>query len=162
MARPKRDQRASWCALNHMHGPHGAKSPEPCPGWDEDPKATHRKAPNVKQAVKRDVERAVEVLNAKAERLGWTRRFRLDVGSHSNGVQHKLEHIVPELAHPLQSIPIGPTFNAAAKYLETFGVALDTALSERDRARLAAARGDSRMTHDPDARGVRRAGEGSI
>ena len=116
--------------------------------------------------MKRDVEKAVEALNAKAERLGWERRFSLRAGSHTNGVQHVLEENVSWLAHPLSTTKIGATYGAAAKYLEAFGDAMTAALGERERERIDIMSGEaSRPAHrvyDPDARGFRRAGEAVI
>lgn len=103
------------------------------------------------------VESAVSALNAKCERLGWSRRYRLDAGSGPNGVQHCLEELVPELAHPVRRVQIGRTFREASTFLEAVDFGLEAALSERLARRTEVATSSVRMSFaDPDARSVRR------
>ena len=116
------------------------------------------------QSTKSTVERMIIELNAKSEKLGWARRFDLRPGSNSNGVQHRMEHFLPDFVHPVRVVPIGATYAEALRYLETFADAMETSLAEREIGRSEVLSGESdrpvrTIYHDPDSRSARRAGE---
>jgi hypothetical protein len=87
------------------------------------------------QSTKALAESAVSDLNAKAERLGWARRFELRPGSNANGVRHSMDVILPELAHPAGNIKLGSTYREALIHLGAMNEVLNQALAERKMAR---------------------------
>lgn len=84
---------------------------------------------------KKTVERAVEALNDKAERLGWTRRFELRPGSSANGVWHALEENFPGVKDPITVTKIGRSYREALGYVETMNHALLAGVAEREMSR---------------------------
>lgn len=111
------------------------------------------------------VERAIAELNDHAERLGWERRYRLEAGSNANGVQHRLETIVPQRSDPTRRQVIGNTYSKALRYVEAMIHLAADAGMERATSRataLASGRDSNGFPSgmmDPDARS-RRPGEG--
>lgn len=104
------------------------------------------------ESTKTHAQSAVADLNAKAERLGWARRFELLPGSNTNGVRHSMDVNVPELAHPVTNIDLGPTYREALLRLEAMNTMLNQALAERSRDRhtILSGGGDLIRTVEPE------------
>jgi hypothetical protein len=118
-----KDNRASWCSIQYLHGPHGAKSPEPCPGYTPD-QARLTKGPKTMPTTAADVRRAVAKLSVMAKMAGVEREFRYIPGSGSMGIAHVLEEYREDSTIP-HVIKIGRTYAEAERYLEAMADGLD-------------------------------------
>jgi hypothetical protein len=118
-----KDNRASWCSIQYLHGPHGAKSPEPCPGYAPD-QARPKKGSKTMPTTHSDVRTSLAKLSLAAKRAGVEREFRYIPGSGTMGISHVLEEYRDGSPIP-HIIKIGRTYAEAERYLEAMADGLD-------------------------------------
>ncbi len=166
---------ASWCSLGYIHGPHGVKSKEPCPGLSEARRPT--KGPTMERSTRKTVLDAVMRYQRALESIGIVGAATVQWGSLANGVSHQMEFRSPDLQHP-EVESIGRTYEAAERHVNAAAAAIEftaRAMKRRD-ARTALPTGRDQpfrqeyviikraqpepdqvpLLHDPDARGARR------
>ncbi len=157
-----KDERAPWCGLNHLHGPHGAKSKTPCPGY-EPPRPTKRRGPHM--STRADVLAAVRRYQAALFSIGIEGAATVAWGSAPNGVSHALEFRSPDLQHP-EVESLGRTYRQAEAHVSSMAAAIEFTSRQMKRQKVEAAKAYVRQAAatgfvEPDARSRTRAAEES-